>query len=130
MSARLGLVALLVRDYDAAIAFFTTALRFTLVEDTDRGGGKRWVVVAPHGSGAGLLLARAVGAEQQAQIGNQGGGRVFLFLETDDFDAQFAHMQSHGVEFLEAPRDEAYGKVVVFRDLCGNKWDLLQLKPQ
>ncbi|WP_257387032.1 VOC family protein [Tahibacter caeni] len=126
MSARLGLVALLVRDYDAAIAFFTAALRFALVEDTDRGGGKRWVVVAPRGGGAGLLLARAIGAEQQAQIGNQGGGRVFLFLETDDFDAQFAHMRSHGVEFLETPREEAYGKVVVFRDLCGNKWDLLQ----
>ncbi len=126
MSARLGLVALLVRDYDEAIAFFTGALRFTLVEDADRGGGKRWVVVVPPGGGSGLLLARAVGAEQQAQIGNQAGGRVFLFLDTDDFDAQFAHMQSHGVEFLEAPRAEDYGKVVVFRDLCGNKWDLLQ----
>jgi len=128
MSARLSLVALLVRDYDAAIAFFTGALRFTLVEDTDRGGGKRWVVVAPQAGGSGLLLARAVGAEQQARIGDQSSGRVFLFLETDDFDAQFAHMQSHGVEFLEAPREEDYGKVVVFRDLCGNQWDLLQRK--
>ena len=128
MSARLSLVALLVRDYDEAIAFFTGALRFTLVEDADRGDGKRWVVVAPSGGGSGLQLARAVGAEQQAQIGDQSGGRVFLFLETDDFDVQFAHMQSHGVEFLETPRDEDYGKVVVFRDLCGNKWDLLQRK--
>lgn len=126
MSARLGLIALLVRDYDEAIAFFTQALGFDLVEDTDRGGGKRWVVVAPRGGGSGLLLARAVTPEQQAQIGDQCGGRVFLFLEVDDFDATYAQLQAHGVEFLEAPRTETYGKVVVFRDLYGNKWDLLQ----
>lgn len=126
MSARLSLVALLVRDYDEAIAFFTQALRFTLVEDSDRGGGKRWVVVAPRGGGAGLLLARAATQEQQAQIGRQSGGRVFLFLDTDDFDGDFAHMRAHGVRFAEEPRSEDYGKVVVFLDLYGNPWDLLQ----
>ncbi|MBL8297156.1 MAG: VOC family protein [Rhodanobacteraceae bacterium] len=126
MSARLGLVALLVRDYDEAIAFFTQALRFVLVEDSDRGGGKRWVVVAPRGGGTGLLLARAVTPEQQAQIGCQAGGRVFLFLDTDDFDGEFAHMQAQGVRFAEQPRNEDYGKVVVFLDLYGNRWDLLQ----
>ena len=126
MSARLSLVALLVRDYDEAIAFFTQALRFDLVEDTDRGGGKRWVVVAPPGGGAGLLLARAATPQQQAQIGDQSGGRVFLFLETDDFAAQYAHMHAHGVRFAEEPRHEDYGSVVVFLDLHGNRWDLLQ----
>ncbi|HSX58866.1 MAG TPA: VOC family protein [Tahibacter sp.] len=126
MSARLALVALLVRDYDEAIAFFTQALRFELVEDSDRGGGKRWVVVAPPGGGAGLLLARAATDEQRLQIGDQSGGRVFLFLETDEFDAQYAHMRAHGVRFAEEPRHEDYGSVVVFLDLCGNKWDLLQ----
>lgn len=126
MSARLGLVALLVRDYDEAIAFFTQALRFDLVEDTDRGGGKRWVVVAPRGGGSGLLLARAVTPQQQAQIGDQCGGRVFLFLETDDFDGDLAHMRAQGVRLAEAPRGEDYGKVVVFLDLYGNRWDLLQ----
>lgn len=128
MSARLGLIALLVRDYDEAIAFFTQALRFDLVEDTDRGGGKRWVVVAPRGggSGSGLLLARAVTPEQQAQVGDQCGGRVFLFLETDDFDGDLAYMRLHGVRLAEEPRNEDYGKVVVFLDLYGNRWDLLQ----
>jgi catechol 2,3-dioxygenase-like lactoylglutathione lyase family enzyme len=126
VSRRLGLVALLVRDYDEAIAFFTRALRFDLVEDSDRGGGKRWVVVAPRDGGSGLLLARAATPQQQAQIGDQCGGRVFLFLETDDFHGDVAHMRAHGVEFCEEPRDEPYGWVVVFRDLCGNRWDLLQ----
>lgn len=126
MSARLSLVAVLVRDYDEAIAFFTQALRFTLVEDSDRGGGKRWVVVAPRGGGAGLLLARAATPEQEAQIGHQSGGRVFLFLDTDDFDGDLAHMRAYGVRFAEAPRSEDYGKVVVFLDLYGNRWDLLQ----
>lgn len=128
MSARLSLVALLVHDYDAAIAYFTRALRFSLTEDSDQGGGKRWVVVTPRLGGTGLLLARAATAEQQAQVGQQGGGRVFLFLHTDDFDADYAHMQAQGVDFAEAPRDEPYARVVVFRDLCGNKWDLLQMR--
>ncbi len=120
-------LALLVRDYDEAIAFFTGALRFTLLEDSDQGGGKRWVRVAPqHNSGAVLLLAKAATPEQAAQIGSQAGGRVFLFLHTSDFWDDYAHMQAHGVEFMEQPRQEPYGTVVVFKDLYGNKWDLIQ----
>lgn len=130
MSTRtLALVTLLVRDYDEAVAFYTVALRFRVVEDTLLSDGKRWVVVAPAASaGAALLLARAATPEQGAHVGNQTGGRVFLFLHTDDFDADYAHMKDHGVEFLESPREELYGKVVVFRDLYGNKWDLIQPK--
>jgi catechol 2,3-dioxygenase-like lactoylglutathione lyase family enzyme len=124
---RLALFALLVADYDTAIDFFTRALRFTLVEDTDQGGGKRWVVVAPPGGqGGALLLARAVGDRQRAQVGDQFGGRVGLFLHTDDFATQHAHMLAHGVQFAEAPRHEPYGTVAVFTDLCGNRWDLIQ----
>ena len=124
---RLATVTLLVRDYDEAILFFTEALRFELVEDTPRGPGKRWVVVAPtHGGGAALLLAKAVTDEQAAGIGKQAGGRVFLFLHTSDFTGDHAHMTSHGVRFLEAPRHEPHGTVAVFQDLCGNKWDLIQ----
>jgi catechol 2,3-dioxygenase-like lactoylglutathione lyase family enzyme len=123
----LAAVALVVRDYDEAIDFFTRALRFILLEDTPLGGGKRWVVVAPRGSqGAALLLARAATAEQAAAIGNQSGGRVFLFLHTDDFAGDTAHMRAAGVRFTEAPRHEPYGTVVVFLDLYGNKWDLIQ----
>jgi len=123
----LALVTLVVRDYDEAIAFFTEALRFTVVEDTPLGEGKRWVVAAPPGGhGAALLLARAVTPEQSARIGDQTGGRVFLFLRTGDFWADYAHMQAHGVRFAEAPRTEPYGQVVVFYDLYGNKWDLVQ----
>lgn len=129
MTARsLSLASLLVRDYDEAIAFFTQALRWHLREDSDRGGGKRWVVVAPDADGAGLLLARAATPEQQAQVGNQCGGRVFLFLHTYDFWGDYAHMREHGVQFAELPREEDYGTVVVFLDLYGNKWDLLQRK--
>ena len=120
-------VTLVVREYDEAIAFFTHALRFTLVEDTPMGAGKCWVVVAPSASpGAGLLLARAVTPDQLAHVGNQTGGRAFLFLHTHDFWDDYQHMQQHGVEFVEAPREEAYGRVVVFLDLYGNKWDLLE----
>lgn len=127
MPAALATVALLVRDYDEAVAFFTQALRFTLLEDTPQGAGKRWVKVAPAGGrGAALLLARAATPEQQAQIGDQAGGRVWLFLETDDFWGQYRHMAAHGVRFLEEPRQEPYGWVVVFQDLYGNRWDLLQ----
>ena len=122
---RLATVALLVRDYDEAIAFFTGALRFRLVEDTPRQDGKRWVVVAPD-SGAALLLARAADAAQRACVGAQGGGRVFLFLETDDFAGEREHMQRHGVRFVEAPRQEPYGTVAVFLDLYGNRWDLIE----
>lgn len=123
-------VSLVVRDYDEAIAFYTTALRFTLVEDTPLGNGKRWVVVAPSSTtGASLLLAKAATPEQHAHIGNQTGGRVFLFLHTDDFWGDYKHMQAHGVQFIEQPRQEPYGTVVVFRDLYGNKWDMISAQP-
>lgn len=126
---RLATVTLLVRDYDEAIRFFTQALRFELLEDTPRGPGKRWVVVAPaRDGGAALLLAKAVTDEQEASVGKQAGGRVFLFLHTPDFAADHAHMVSHGVRFLEAPRHEPHGTVAVFQDLCGNRWDLIQPK--
>ncbi len=125
---RLAHVALLVRDYDEAIAFFTQALGFELVEDTDQGGGKRWVLVRPPGAETALLLARAVTPEQQAAVGNQAGGRVFLFLQTDDFRRDYERMRAAGVRFAEEPRHEAYGTVAVFLDLYGNRWDLLEVK--
>ncbi|MBI3786419.1 MAG: VOC family protein [Deltaproteobacteria bacterium] len=127
MPQSLTAVSLLVRDYDEAIDFFTKVLRFQLVEDTALGNEKRWVVVAPQGNaGAALLLARAANEEQRACVGNQTGGRVFLFLHTSDFAADYEHMRAHGVRFVEAPREESYGRVVVFLDLYGNKWDLVQ----
>lgn len=117
-------------DYDAAIDFYVGKLGFRLIEDVPQGAGKRWVMVAPPGDGAGaaLLLARAVSARQRAAIGNQSGGRVFLFLETDDFARDHAAMQAAGVTFEETPRHEPYGTVVVWRDPFGNRWDLLQRK--
>lgn len=127
MTASIALVSVVVRDYDEAIAFFTGALRFRLVEDSPRPGGKRWVVVSPPGAGgASLLLARAANEEQERAVGHQAGGRVFLFLETSDFWADYTAMQAGGVLFVEAPREEHYGTVAVFRDLSGNRWDLLQ----
>lgn len=127
MPHSIGSLTLVVRDYDEAIDFFTSALRFQVLEDTPLGGGKRWVRVAPAGStGAALLLAQAANPEQAARVGNQTGGRVFLFLDTHDFWDDYRHMQAHGVRFAEAPRQEAYGLVVVFFDLYGNKWDLVQ----
>ena len=126
MTRAIASVALVVREYDEAIAFFTDALRFTLVEDTPMGGGKRWVVVAPQASGTSLVLARAATDEQRAAVGNQTGGRVFLFLHTSDFWGDYAHMRAHGVRFVEEPRQEPFGQVVVFLDLYGNKWDLVQ----
>lgn len=133
MAAHLGALTLLVRDYDEAIGWYRDKLGFILLEDTDLGGGKRWVRMAPPGCDPArgqtcLLLARAVGPEQEAAIGQQAGGRVFLFLHTDDFARDHAAMQAAGVHFLEAPRHEAYGSVAVFADLYGNKWDLLELK--
>ncbi len=119
-------LSFLVRDYDEAIDWFTRCLGFQLVEDRDMGGGKRWVVVAPAGGrGASLVLGKAVG-EQVATIGKQAGGRVFLFLETDDFARDYARMSAEGVTFREAPRHEPYGSVVVFEDLYGNPWDLIE----
>lgn len=127
MPRALAAVALLVPDYDLAIAHFTEDLGFVLVEDTDLGGGKRWVLVAPgDGRGTRLLLARADGPAQRAAIGAQGGGRVWLFLETADFAGDHARMLARGVRFLEAPRREPYGTVAVFEDAFGNRWDLIQ----
>jgi catechol 2,3-dioxygenase-like lactoylglutathione lyase family enzyme len=129
MPQSVGYVALVVRDYDEAVAFYTQALGFRLIEDTDLGNGKRWVLVAPPESdGTSLLLARAVTPEQSSRIGDQTGGRVFLFLHTDDFWRDYRAMTERGVKFCRPPRDEPYGTVAVFEDLYGNKWDLLQLK--
>ena len=114
-------------DYDEALAFFVDCLGFQLLEDTPLSPTKRWVVVAPDGAReAALLLARAVGPEQAAAVGRQGGGRVFLFLHTDDFARDHAAFQARGVRFVEAPREEVYGTVAVFEDLYGNRWDLIQ----
>lgn len=122
-------MAIIVDDYDKAIAFFVDVLRFELIEDvpslTNDGRPKRWVVVRPPGAATGLLLAKADGPTQQAAVGDQFASRVGLFLQVDDFDDAYRHMQSHGVEFLGEPRDEPFGRVVVFRDVSGNKWDLL-----
>jgi catechol 2,3-dioxygenase-like lactoylglutathione lyase family enzyme len=122
--------ALIVEDYDAAIAFFIDALGFELVEDspaltTAGGRSKRWVVVRPPGRSTGLLLARADGERQRHAVGNQFAGRVGLFLRVDDFQSQYDRMRAAGVEFIGEPRDEAYGRVVVFLDIAGNRWDLL-----
>ena len=129
MKQKIANVSILVRDYNEAIAFYTNALRFTVIEDRAMAAGKRWVIVAPPGSQeAGLLLAKASTPEQESRIGNQTGGRVFLFLHTDDFWRDFHDMKARGVRFREEPRQEAYGIVAVFEDLYGNKWDLLELK--
>jgi len=129
MKQTIATVALVVRDYDEAIAFYRGKLGFELVADTDMGGGKRWVVVSPPGgNGARLLLAQASGNEQLAAVGNQTGGRVAFFLETDDFARDFKAFTAAGVRFLEAPRHEAYGSVAVFEDLYGTRWDLIEPK--
>jgi catechol 2,3-dioxygenase-like lactoylglutathione lyase family enzyme len=128
MPQKVGYVALLVRDYDEAIRYFTQVLGFELVDDTRLDGDKRWVAVAPPGSnGTSLLLAKAATSDQVSRVGDQTGGRVFLFLHTDDFRRDYEAMRSRGVVFREPPRQEAYGTVAVFEDLYGNKWDLLQL---
>jgi catechol 2,3-dioxygenase-like lactoylglutathione lyase family enzyme len=132
MAQSIGNVTLVVRDYDEAIEFFTRSLGFELRQDTDLGSGKRWVVVAPRATAVsdhncGLLLAKAVGVEQEKAIGNQSGGRVFMFLHTDNFVRDYEKMVLRDVRFLESPRHESYGTVAVFADLYGNKWDLLQL---
>ncbi len=130
MNQSLGHVALVVDDYDKAIAFFTKVMGFELTEDTPLGGGKRWVLVRPaRSTGTSLLLARAATPDQQSRVGNQTGGRVFLFLHTDDFQRDFRAMTARGVRFREAPREEAYGTVAVFEDLYGNAWDLIQRRP-
>ena len=128
-AVHLGLVAIVVSEYDPAIRFFVDALGFELAEDspdlTNDGRPKRWVVVRPPGAATGLLLARADGADQAAIVGNQAAGRVGFFLHVADFGAAYARMTAAGVEFLTAPRTEPYGRVAVFRDIAGNKWDLI-----
>lgn len=127
MRQHIALVSLVVRDYDEAISFYVNVLGFHVVEDTSLSENKRWVVVAPAGSlGADLLLAKAADENQSAAIGHQTGGRVFLFLHTDDFDRDYAAFRSRGARFLEVPRTEAYGRVAMFEDLYGNRWDLIQ----
>ena len=125
MKSRLTAVALVVPDYDPAIAFFCDVMGFRLIDDIDQ-GRKRWVTVEPPGGGIRLVLAKAEGAEQAAAIGNQAGGRVWLFLQTDDFARDHARMSAAGVQFEEAPRHEPYGIVAVWRDPFGNRWDLIQ----
>lgn len=130
MKQKIANIALVVRDYDEAIAFYTQTLHFNLLEDTDLGGDKRWVRVAPPGaSETCLLLAKAANPEQESAVGSQTGGRVFLFLHTDDFWRDYNEMQARGVRFVEEPRYESYGTVVVFEDLYGNKWDFIEPKP-
>ena len=126
MSQHLALISLLVPDYDAGIAFYVGQMGFDLLEDSDLGGGKRWVRVGPKGAQTAFLLARAVGDQQTAAIGNQGGGRVWLFLQTDDFHKDYADMRAKGILFEEPPRHEPYGTVAVFNDAFGNRWDLIE----
>lgn len=125
MSRSISAVALVVRDYDEAVRFFTVALGFDVADDTPLTPGKRWVVVRPPGGGTALLLAKAATPEQAARIGDQTGGRVFLFLQTDEFWRDYRDMRSRGVRFAEEPRAESYGTVAVFLDLYGNRWDLI-----
>jgi catechol 2,3-dioxygenase-like lactoylglutathione lyase family enzyme len=127
MTQHLAAVSLIVHDYDEAIDFYVGKLGFDLIEDTLMSDTKRWVLVAPPGSKeTRLLLAKADSAEQKTRVGNQTGGRVFLFLHTDDFQRDYAAMRARGVRFLEQPRSESYGTVAVFADPYGNKWDLIQ----
>ena len=129
MAQTLGHVTLVVRDYEEALTFFTYALGFRVIEDIVLGDGKRWILVGPPNSrGTSLLLAQASIPEEVSHIGNQTGGRVFLFLHTDDFWRDYVEMKARNVKFHEKPREEAYGTVAVFEDLYGNKWDLLELK--
>jgi len=129
MNQRLVHIALIVKDYDEAIRFYTEKLNFQLIEDTALSETKRWVLVSPEGNGdCKLLLAKAANEEQQSRIGNQTGGRVFLFLYTDNFKRDFDEYKSKGIEFVRGPVDEPYGTVGVFKDLYGNLWDLIQPK--
>jgi catechol 2,3-dioxygenase-like lactoylglutathione lyase family enzyme len=129
MKRYLAYIAIVVDDYDKAIAYYTQALGFELLEDTPLSPEKRWVRVSPSGDdGCALLLAKAANEKQTAAIGNQTGGRVGFFLHTDDFERDYARMQQYAVKFIEQPRNEVYGKVVVFEDLYGNRWDLIELE--
>ena len=126
MRRRLPYVSLLIDDYDLAIDYFTRVFGFVVREDERLNEKKRWVVVAPSDEGGAFLLAKASTPEQRAMIGKQGGGRVWLFLHTDDFDRDYAHFRTHGVRFEEGPRTQSYGKVAVFVDRWGNRWDLIE----
>ena len=127
MNQQLAHIALLVKDYDEAIDFYVGKLNFDLIEDTIMSESKRWVLVRPKGgNGCALLLAKAVGEEQQKFIGDQTGGRVFLFLHTDDFDRDYRNLLDHKIRIFREPSEEVYGRVAVFLDLYGNKWDLVQ----
>jgi catechol 2,3-dioxygenase-like lactoylglutathione lyase family enzyme len=127
---RIAHFSIVVREYDEAIAWFTEKLGFRLVEDTTLSETKRWVLVAPPGDGsASIVLGRALDEPQKAAIGNQTGGRVGFFLQTDDFSRDHQAFRARGVEFIEAPRDEEYGTVAIFKDLYGNKWDLIEYRP-
>jgi catechol 2,3-dioxygenase-like lactoylglutathione lyase family enzyme len=129
MTQRLAHIALVVNDYDEAIHFYTKKLGFKLVEDTVLSETKRWVIVAPsHADGCSLLLAKAASPDQHSRVGNQTGGRVFLFLHTDDFWRDYKSMKSNGITFVREPIEEPYGTVAVFSDLYGNLWDLIQSK--
>ncbi|MCK8521877.1 VOC family protein [Aquimarina sp. D1M17] len=129
MNLKIGAFSLIVKDYDEAIAFYVGKLNFKLIEDTKIDSEKRWVLIAPsHDNETFILLAKASNTEQENAIGNQSGGRVFLFLHTDNFWEEYNLMKSKGISFLETPREEPYGTVVVFEDLYGNTWDLLELK--
>jgi catechol 2,3-dioxygenase-like lactoylglutathione lyase family enzyme len=129
MPQTLALTTIVVRDYDAAIAFYCDRAGFELAEDTALGAGKRWVVVRPAGSSGGVLLAQGVGQRQAARVGDQTGGRVGFFLHTDDFQRDYDAMSARGVRFVRPPKREPYGMVAVWEDLYGNLWDLLQLAP-
>ena len=124
----LGMIAIVIDEYDRAISHYVNDLDFTLIEDTPLSTDKRWVVVAPSENGARILLARASNENQRAAIGNSTGGRVGFFLYTSEFTQTFQNFQSKGIEFLESPRQEEYGQVVVFKDMYGNKWDLIEQK--
>ena len=127
MLSRISLVTLVVRDYDEAIAYFAGKLGFVLLEDTELADGKRWVRVSPQADAEfSLLLAQAASPQQKRAIGKQAGGRVFLLLQSDDFDADHARLAARGVRIIEPPRQETYGKVCVFEDICGNHWDLIE----
>lgn len=129
MKQSIAHIALVVNDYDEAISFYTNKLNFILLEDTPQSETKRWVLVAPQGAEeCCLLLAKGVGEEQRSRIGNQTGGRVFLFLKTDDFWRDYQNMQSKGINFVREPKSEEYGTVAVFEDLYGNLWDLVEYK--
>lgn len=128
MTPHIGSVTLVVDDYDDAIAFYTGAVGFSVLEDAPRGDGKRWVRVAPTGGGTALLLAKAADDAQRAHVGDQTGGRIGFFLHTDDFRRDHAAMLARGVRFTETPREESYGTVAVFLDLYGNRWDLLEMR--